>query len=165
MAKLDVTAQIDIDDENLDKQVIEAAAAQLLAQISLTARYGGTVPDIINAKLSEIVTARVEAMLDREIAQVDRHGSILPGPKKTFRDVFADTAEKFLESRVDNEGRTTGDSFYSKNTRLEWLLSQHGLSNMKAECAKVAAQFKVELQARATQAITAVVAEHVKKAG
>lgn len=165
MARLDVTAQIDIDDENLDKKVIEAAAAQLLSQLSMTARYGGTVVDMINDKLSEIVAARVEAMLDREITQVDRFGDAVPGPKKTFRDVFADTAEKFLESRVDNQGRPTTDSFYSKNTRLEYLLSSLGLSKMETECRKVAEQFKAQLQARATQAITAVVAEHVKKAG
>jgi hypothetical protein len=161
--ELQIATTIPFDDEQLDKAIIDAAAAQLLGQVNLSGRFGGKIPEVIEAKLTEIVTARVEAMMDREIAQVDRFGAIVTGPKKTFREVFADTAEAYLTARVDrSSGKSTTDG-YSSVPRLEYLIAQHGLSAMEHEFRKIAAEFKSQLQEKAKAALSAVVAEQVKK--
>lgn len=161
MASITVQAEIDLDDEQLDGRVINAAAAQLLNQISLTSRYGGTVSDIITSKLEEIVAGRVEELLDKEISQVDRYGDLIKGPNKTFREVFAERAEAFLTERVDSTGRVSTEFHFSK-PRLERLLGEASLHNMEAECRKVATEFKAQLQERAKAALSKVVAEHIK---
>lgn len=161
MARIEIQTDIEIDDYELDKRVIEEAADRLLDQLDLTARYGGTVPDLIQEKLSEIVSERIEAMLDKPVIRVDRFGDQIPGTK-TFRDTFADAAETFLEDRVDNHGRKA--SGFGSLSRLEYLIRQVGVSAMDHECRKVAKQFKDALNAKATAAITKVVAEQVKRA-
>lgn len=160
--EINIQTTVDVDDYEIDKRVIEEAADRLLSQLDLTARYGGVVPELIQKKLEEIVSQRVEAMLDKEIVQVDRFGDQVRGPKKTFREVFADTAESFLTERVDSNGRkSTG---IATMQRLEWLIRQTGTASMEQECRKVAKQFKEELEKKATAAITKVVAEQVKRA-
>jgi hypothetical protein len=158
-----IETSIPFDDEQLDKAIIDAAASNLLSQLNLSGRFGGKVPELIDAKLTEIVTARVMDMLDREISQVDRFGSIVSGPKKTFREVFADNAEAYLTARVDrNSGKPSTDG-YSSISRFEFLIAQTGLSSMEHECRKIAATFKSELQEKAKAALSAVVAEQVRK--
>ncbi len=163
MARIDVSTFVEIDDHDLDERIIHAAAEHLLTEVSMTARYGGAVVDLINARLSEIVGERVEQMLDKEVTVVDRFGDPKPGPRKTFRDVFADTAENFLEGRVNSDGRPLDGGGYSSISRLEYLIRKTSTSSMEHECRVVAKQFKDELQARAKKALAAVVAEHVKK--
>ena len=84
MAKVSITADVEVYEENLDERIISAAAEQLLGQLELTARYGGRVAALIEEKLSEIAAARIEQMLDREVTQVDRWGEVVSGPRKTF---------------------------------------------------------------------------------
>jgi len=164
MLTIDINTSIDIDADDLDKAIIGAAAENLLAQVNLTGRYGGEVPALIQAKLSEIVGARIEAMLDREVTQVDRYGGIVPGPKKTFRDVFADQAEAYLTERVDSQGRV-GTGEYGRIPRLEYLIRQVGASTYETLCRQVGEQFKAALKEKAQAALASVVAQHVKTAG
>lgn len=166
MAKIEVSAEIEIYEEDLDDRLLRAAAEALLTQVNLSGRYGGKVVETIDQKLAEIVAERVEAMLDRKITQVDRFGDVLPGTQKAFREIFADQAEKFLEQRVNSDGRTVESGWgTSSQSRLEYLLRKTGTEHMEHTCRQVAEQFKAELKERATKAIAAVVAEHVKRAG
>lgn len=162
MSEINVSATLEIDDHELDERIIHAAAEQLLSQISLTSRYGGAVPDLIQAKLSEIVSERITAMLDKPVVQVDRWGDQVKGTPKTFRDVFADTADGYLAARVNNDGRPA-EGGYHTISRLEWLIRQVGATHLEQECRNVAAQFKKELQEKAKQALALVVAEQVQK--
>lgn len=165
MAKVAVSAEIEIYEDDLDERLLRAAAEQLLSQLNLSARYGGEVVQQIDAKLAEIVADRVESMLDREVTQVDRFGDVLPGAKKTFREVFADQAEKFLEQRVNSDGRAVEGGWNSgSQSRLEFLLRKTSLDRMEYECREVAQKFKAELKERAAAAISSVVAEHVQRA-
>ena len=161
MTKIDISTQIELDDHELDERIVEAAAEQLLSQVNLTSRYGGAVVDQINAKLAEIVAARVEAMLDKEVAQVDRFGDLLPG-KKTFREIFADQADAYLTERVNSDGRAASGG-HGSIPRMEWLMRQVGAHSYEQMCRQVGEQFKKELQEKAKAALASVVASHVAK--
>lgn len=159
---IEVSTTITVDDYEIDQRILQAAGEALIRQTNMSARYGGAVEDAITAALTKIVSAKVDELLSKPVAQFDRYGDEKV-PPKPFKEIVADRAESFLTERVEvNTGRLSVGSYSGGISRLEYLLREAGAGQFDAECRKVAKEFKDALQAKARDALTAVIAQHVK---
>lgn len=121
---------MNIDQEKIEKAIIEQAVYQLAGEDDLYER----VRSGINARIDKLFAEKVDALVsetvskiaadgfDRAYQKVDTFGKP-QGEKTTIRQELERLVTNYWEARVDRNGKPT-ESSYSSTSRAEWMMVQ-----------------------------------------
>lgn len=121
---------MNIDQEKIEKAIIEQAVYQMTGEDELFER----VRNGINARIDKLFAEKVDALVsetvskiaaegfDRSYQKVDTFGKP-QGEKTTIRQELERLVTNYWEARVDRNGKPT-ESSYSSTSRAEWMMVQ-----------------------------------------
>lgn len=162
--KIEIQSEVEIDDEDLDNQIIEAAAASLLGQLSLSVRYGESgVREKIQEKIDEILEDRIAAALDREVRAVDRFGIPVEGKEPTtLAEMVAEAADEALTQTVNQSGKAEKKTAYNYAVpRLQYLLSRVACQEVSLAAEKAAREVNAAAKAAVEDDVAKAIAKHL----
>ena len=121
---------MNIDQEKIEKAIIEQAVYELVGKDELFDRVRNGINSRIDALFSEKVDTLVSETIsnianegfDRTYQKVDAFGKP-QGGKTTIRQELEKLVTAYWEARVDHRGRSTENS-YNSTTRAEWMMAQ-----------------------------------------
>ena len=168
---------MNIDQEKIEKAIIEQAVAELARDDDLydrvrngvNARIDKLFADKVDALLSEVISKIVSEGFDRSYQKVDTFGNP-QGEKTTIRQELERLVSNYWEARVDNKGRPT-DSSYSSTSRAEWMMVQICADDfskeMKQHVVNIGGSLKDHLRAVLNEHIGIMLSDvfHVNSAG
>jgi hypothetical protein len=154
--KLAINTEVDLDDDELERRIIEAAAEQLIG--SVNSRY-----EEVSAAIRRALEAKAQEVVDRFFASgiqpVDGIGDP-KGPRIPVNEFLAAAIKGWMETIVNDRGEPTRDSYGTKMTRGEWLTRKHATEGLaalaKAEVGKVADLAKASIKETIAATVQAV---------
>jgi thymidine kinase len=144
------------DTSDMLSMIAGKAASLIVRQIEykLTEEVSSRVTRAIDARINEIV----EQVLARKFQPVDGFGSP-QGAETTIRDMIAKKAERFMDEKVDSDGRASNS--YNARPRLDCLVDKVVRDTldfqMKKQVNEIATRAKADVERQVAEMIVKVV--------
>lgn len=136
--------------EKTDKLVLEQAQEALVNRLAskFEAENKSKLFSMLDATVSEKMQDVVGDLLQRKIANSYNWDGTPVGETKLLVDIAKEKIDRYLEEKVDRDGKITKDNYYAQ-TRLVWALEKaidNKLRNeMDTACKTVVAEFRKSL--------------------
>lgn len=120
--------------------------------------------ELMNAKLSEIVELQSESILSTAFRETDCYGNIRHDSKpKTIVELILERAEKWMEEKVDSDGRSgNGWGSTKDRTRAMWMAQKAADSLIKEKLQPEIDKAKSELKKQLDGKLSAAFQEALK---
>lgn len=154
--KIAVNTEIELDDEDAERQIVAEAASQLIG--SIHTRY-----DQVSKAIQAALEAKAEKIVDEFFAAgiqpVDGSGDP-KGPRLPVKEFLAAAAKTWMDTAVNDRGEPTRESYGTKMTRGEWLIKKHAIEGIaglaSAEVKNIREAAKAAIKATVAATVEAV---------
>ncbi len=150
---IDISTTLELDDDDLEKRIIAAAAEHVFASYHVRHEKASTAIELaITARAEKII----EDLFNRGIQAVDSFGAA-KGEPRSVAEMFVESMGSYLSVTVNERGEPTRDSFGTKMPRAEYLIRKVAIDKL----VELATAEMKRLNEEAKKAVRAVVANTI----
>ena len=112
-------------DETVKEQIIDGVVSKIQKQIEtkIETKVNAVIDTTIVAKISEKTDSLFEDFINRPVTITDRYGDKIK-VYENMSDLIKERFDKFMEQKVDEQGRSTDSSYGKTFARLDFIISK-----------------------------------------